>query len=296
MINSYDIAIVGAGISSLMLAHNLPNKKIMILEKAKGVGGRLATRRMQDIVINHGAKKIVLNHPLLLKMASLGIDQNILEIKNGLCFPAQSMNQWAKMLAKDLDVIKETLVTKIIKNDSGLYELRDNNDLVKVIAKNIVLAAPAPQSHAILKQSGFEADFLLEATYSSVIQFLAILHSPILSTSAIWETLDLKQHTALSNGELYHLEYKDDIARNFLEKDNKYIQAQLVDMLQKEGNQIIETHVHKWRYSEVTNPVPSKYQLEFSQDNIYLLGDYFFGNDLNSCAKSVEHLLYQTNF
>lgn len=296
MIHSYDIAIIGAGISSILLARNIHDKRIIILEKSKGVGGRIATRRLQKVIINHGPKSIALNHPLLLEAAAGALDNNILEMKDGLCFPVQSMNEWAKFLVKDLTVVKETLVHRIIKNQSGLYEVRDNADVIVAFAKKIILTAPAPQTYAILKQSGFEADFLLEATYSSAIQFLAILDSLISKESEIWDLLDLKQHTSLSGPELYHLEYKDKFNRNLLDMDTKLIQKQLIEMCQQDGKQVIESHVHKWRYSEVTHPVQEKHQLNFSEDNIFLAGDYFFGNNLNSSAKSAEYLLSQKDF
>ena len=50
---------VGAGMAGLTAAHRLSGvTEVVILDKGRGVGGRLATRRIGDATIDHGAQFI----------------------------------------------------------------------------------------------------------------------------------------------------------------------------------------------------------------------------------------------
>ena len=49
----YDVVIVGAGASGLAAAYNLNDKKVLILEKQGRIGGRVNTRKFEDVVYVH---------------------------------------------------------------------------------------------------------------------------------------------------------------------------------------------------------------------------------------------------
>jgi predicted NAD/FAD-dependent oxidoreductase len=51
------IAVVGAGIAGLLLARALKarGKDVVVLEKSRGFGGRLATKRVEAAVFDTGA-------------------------------------------------------------------------------------------------------------------------------------------------------------------------------------------------------------------------------------------------
>ena len=55
-----DTLIVGAGLSGLVLARQLQaaGQKVQILEKSRGFGGRIATKRVEDVAFDTGAQFI----------------------------------------------------------------------------------------------------------------------------------------------------------------------------------------------------------------------------------------------
>jgi predicted NAD/FAD-dependent oxidoreductase len=55
-----DTLIVGAGLSGLVLARRLQaaGQKVQILEKSRGFGGRIATKRVEDVAFDTGAQFI----------------------------------------------------------------------------------------------------------------------------------------------------------------------------------------------------------------------------------------------
>ena len=54
--NESSVAIIGAGICGLTIANLLSGYSIYVVEKAKSVGGRMATRRDGNFTYDHGAQ------------------------------------------------------------------------------------------------------------------------------------------------------------------------------------------------------------------------------------------------
>jgi renalase len=54
----FDVAIVGAGIAGLCAANELARggRSVVVLDKSRGIGGRMATRRLGEAVCDHGAQ------------------------------------------------------------------------------------------------------------------------------------------------------------------------------------------------------------------------------------------------
>jgi renalase len=60
-----DVVIVGAGVAGLTAAGDLVanGRRVLVLEKSRGVGGRMATRRLGDAVCDHGAQFFTVRGP-----------------------------------------------------------------------------------------------------------------------------------------------------------------------------------------------------------------------------------------
>ncbi len=54
----FDNIIIGAGLAGLHLCSHLKKDETLIIEKSRGVGGRMATRRINDLPVDHGVQYI----------------------------------------------------------------------------------------------------------------------------------------------------------------------------------------------------------------------------------------------
>ena len=56
--NAVDVVVVGAGISGLCAAGELTRdgRRVLVIDKSRGIGGRMATRRVGEAVCDHGAQ------------------------------------------------------------------------------------------------------------------------------------------------------------------------------------------------------------------------------------------------
>jgi renalase len=61
----FDVLVVGAGLSGLLAARTLQDagRRVRVLDKARGVGGRLATRRLDIHAADHGAQFFTAHDP-----------------------------------------------------------------------------------------------------------------------------------------------------------------------------------------------------------------------------------------
>jgi predicted NAD/FAD-dependent oxidoreductase len=177
----FDFAIVGAGIAGLTCAKHLQNSglKVIILDKSPGVGGRIATRRLENTWVDHGLPFLEDQGPhtqkLIGELRQEKLIQPWTEQIYQFQFPTfvtpasvytryiapQGMTAIAKYLAQDLTIGRNCRVTQLKITDQ-LWQLRGNYP-DQITAKGIVLAIPAPQAAMLLENSqmaNFPQDFV----------------------------------------------------------------------------------------------------------------------------------------
>ncbi|MGE5085065.1 MAG: NAD(P)-binding protein, partial [Bacillota bacterium] len=166
--------IIGAGYSGLQLAQGLTALEphsVQIIEKSRGVGGRLATRRDGQFTFDHGAqflRSCELNHAQIKHWQDEGI---LIPLDSKLFTAFGGMTRIAKDLAKDLKIVFESKAKKIHQSDS-LWHIQDEND-VTFQTSRLVLSCPLPQSLELLKNSDIPHPLSLEEIkYAKAIVFL----------------------------------------------------------------------------------------------------------------------------
>ncbi|MDP5338813.1 MAG: NAD(P)/FAD-dependent oxidoreductase [Nodularia sp. (in: cyanobacteria)] len=158
-----DIAIIGAGMAGLVCAQRLTQAgySVLVLEKSRGLGGRLATRRLYGTWADHGACYLKPKGELFDNFVQLLCDRHIVEVWANptqldsaprYIVPA-GMSAIAKFLAQGLQIQLNQRVTAIhpTEENSWCLTLESNEQLT---AKALVLAIPAPQALTLLAPLG----------------------------------------------------------------------------------------------------------------------------------------------
>lgn len=151
--------VVGAGIAGLLLARRLQEAgcDVLVLEKSRGYGGRMATKRVGPAVFDQGAQYFTAKDQ---RFAVLVEDWRA----RGLVVPwtagghrrfvgRPGMTSVPKALAEGLRVLREHKVTAARRHDCDCWEL-DVEGHGMVRAERLLLTAPLPQSLAILSAGG----------------------------------------------------------------------------------------------------------------------------------------------
>ena len=171
------IGIVGAGVAGLAAGRALTRAGhlVTIVEKSRGVGGRVATRRVAGFTIDHGAQMVKAPNAELLELvhetgsahdlvAPVWIVDGAGQVITG--DPAMNSEpKWvwpggntalAKHLAAGLSLRLETTVVAIEPTGTG-YELIDAENERIGPFDALLLTAPAPQSAGIIAASNLDA-------------------------------------------------------------------------------------------------------------------------------------------
>ena len=191
-----DIVVVGAGLSGLTAARSLQEKghKVIVLDKGRGLGGRMATRRISTsdgstAVFDHGAQFFTVRDQQFQKLVDEWITNGIVRewcrgfvaedghpryvVNNG-------MTALTKHIAQDLDVRTSTLVFAVKPCDADPKKwtvVIDDNSRIDCDA--VVMTCPLPQSYSLTVTTGVELpQDLLLTDYDRTIGLLAVLDGP----------------------------------------------------------------------------------------------------------------------
>jgi renalase len=186
------VLIVGAGLAGLVAANTLieHGRSVLVIDKGRSPGGRLATRRMQGLDgqtarVDHGAQFFTVRSPdfaeLVHDWRRAGIVREWCRGFSGsgdgyprYCAEA-GMNTIAKYLAASVDVVLDTKLRAIGGND-GLLSLLTEDDQ-RWTSDSVILTAPVPQS-LVLCENGWlpipeDAEHALkEITYASCLALM----------------------------------------------------------------------------------------------------------------------------
>jgi len=188
-----DVLVIGAGMAGLIAATELQQagRSVRVLDKGRGVGGRLASRRVEGATFDHGAPGFTASHPWFIS--------EVLQARlNGALTPwtpgsaeghrdlrswrgTPSMSAVPKQLSRGVDLQLETTVTGLRPYaDRWLATTASGHTFA---SRSVVLTAPVPQALALLDAGGIvlspELRLRLNAIeYERCLTVMAILDGP----------------------------------------------------------------------------------------------------------------------
>ncbi|MDZ7960348.1 MAG: NAD(P)/FAD-dependent oxidoreductase [Aulosira sp. DedQUE10] len=170
-----DVAVIGAGMAGLVCAQQLRQAgySVIVVEKSRGLGGRLATRRLHGTWADHGACYLTPKGELLGGFIELLCNAHVLEIWTDTVYEFQAgaaivassgrspryvapqgMSAVAKFLAQDLDIVLNQRVVAITATPEHSWQLTLESSNEEITANALVVAIPAPQALTLLAPLG----------------------------------------------------------------------------------------------------------------------------------------------
>ncbi len=190
--------VIGAGMAGLIAARRLQKAgwEVEVLEKSRGFGGRMATRRFEGARFDHGAQYFTLHSMFFRSLVETLQDENLaagwcrgflntdrLLIMDGYqrFYAPEGMNTIAKFIAEPLTVHLQTQVTHLELSDAGWQVMTADQSYS---ADAVIITAPVPQAFQLLKKSPDltldikQAERLKDMKYNPCIALMAILDGP----------------------------------------------------------------------------------------------------------------------
>lgn len=186
------IVVIGAGLSGLIAARDLNAHgfEVTVLDKGRGVGGRLATRRIGSpaaAVIDHGAQFFTVRSPDFAREVQEWQRAGVVrEWCRGLgdddghprYIGVDGMTSIAKHLAHGLDVRTNTLVFAIRRGNSSPWDVV-LDDATVLPTQAVIVTCPLPQTYSLLVSAELEIpQALVSSDYDRTLALLAVLDRP----------------------------------------------------------------------------------------------------------------------
>jgi len=186
--------VVGAGISGLLVAQAMQRdgREVIVIEKGRGFGGRMATKIIGDTRYDHGAQFITTREPRFRERVETWLSKDLVQPwykgpqGNMRYVGKDGMKSVAGYVGAQLKIQSSEHVTYIHFAD-GQWKVTTKphgSDATKHYTSDfLVLTAPVPQSLKLLDESNIEIDYdeedeLRRITYKKCIAVLAQLDGP----------------------------------------------------------------------------------------------------------------------
>ncbi len=182
------VAVIGAGLAGLVAARSLHgDHDVVVLDKGPSVGGRLATRRIGEARLDHGAQFFTVRGAALQAQVDDWLERGIARVWcHGFAgradgYPrycgSDGMNSLAKDLASGLDHRTNQMVFMVRRTEDGWDVVIDDGS--RIAADAVILTCPVPQSWALLAQAELAIpEELFRRAYHRTIGLLTVLDRP----------------------------------------------------------------------------------------------------------------------
>ena len=305
-----NIAIVGAGMCGITCANYLFSKgfEVTIFEKSRGLGGRIATRRINsDLSVDHGAQYITTITPAFKKYLDLcvyegfaehwspiGMDAKYLK-QNEIFVGTPGMSNLLKLHAQKLNIKFSSRVETITRIDKKWLVSLENSEF-KQLFDIVIFAIPSYQVKEIIPQE----KVLVEELSAVVIDpcwSLILITKNTLSTnsynrfynndiSLIVYNASKPKRNKVSNSYIIHT--SSEWTRRNLSLETHEAELKIINLLENQLNEKIETEylkAHRWLYAQ-TKVTLGKSFLNSQDNTLFAGGDWCIGANVEAAFNS----------
>jgi renalase len=322
----FEVAVIGAGIAGLTCARRLQaaGKAVILIDKSRGLGGRLATRRLASTHADHGVcylqPKGKLFQQWIDELVSVGIlrvwtdgihrlsADDVLEppTKSAAYYAAPlGATSIAKYLGRDLEIIGDKLITAISPIENS-WQLSSKDPEFSLTAAQVIIATPPAQALNIAKES-IDPDCsqqLASVQFTRSITAIVVYPANAQTAAAAipWQGIQCIEHPTLAwigldsskqiNPTQPVLVIQSSAAfaeQHFDAPDLSVIGQKLLDaiaFLIPTLNTPELIQVHRWGYAFAQNPLAARFITAQTAAPLYFCGDWCGGNRVESAYLS----------
>ncbi len=304
-----DVLIVGAGLAGLMAARTLveAGKKVIVLDKGRSVGGRMATRRVGEGLADHGAQFFTVRDAefqayvdrwladgVIFEWSRGWSDGSLTSERDG--HPRYAvrggMNALPKLLAATIDARVNTEINAARTFNEG-WQVDDVNGN-HVTARALILTPPVPQSLEVLRKGGVllnnEQHKALESidyepcvTGILVVDGMVSLPAPgaIQRPGAQLTWIADNKRKGLSESDtILTVQASPSYSRSLWDlRDEEIVSALRIDLMPFIGEDgvIREAQIKRWKYSQPVTRYPERCLQAVGTPPLIFCGDAFGG-------------------
>jgi hypothetical protein len=307
---STDVLVVGAGVAGLIAASELlqAGRSVIVVDKGRGVGGRLASRRIEGATFDHGAQSFTTGDSRCSTVTLQNrLGGAVAEWTPPPAHRTQGLAHWrgvpcmsgvAKHLAFEINVQLETALVALRAEAHRWVATTFNGGTITALA--VILTPPVPQSLALLDAGGASLPPALRQRldaiqYERCLVVMAVLDGPSRIPTPGGLTLESGPLASITDNQLkgisrepaVTLHATPEFSLEHWDRDRtetaRLLLAAAADRL---GAGVRTFQIHGWRYSRplVTDSDPCL--LASVHPPLALAGDGFAGFGVEGAAFS----------
>ncbi|MGP4844066.1 NAD(P)/FAD-dependent oxidoreductase [Marinobacter sp. 1Y8] len=260
------VAIVGSGVAGLSAGRLLKSRNcdVTLFDKARGPGGRMASKRVTGGAVDIGAQYFTIRHPgfrdFLSQYAVDDNNQSCVEEWDARLRYQRDDNLWEPMrsavryvgvprmsaitraLSRELDVHGSTRVERLESTANSQWRLFDTLGAELGVYDDVVIAAPPVQAETLLKTSGIELpgagsvfiSLPLEACWALIVHFPDGAQTEadgfsFNDTVLQWAANNSSKPGRQDNGEWWVLHAQADWSEQFQDADPDWVKGELLN-------------------------------------------------------------------
>jgi len=306
----YEFLIIGAGMAGLLLAARLEEagKRVAVVEKARGSGGRLSSKRLQtgaeEYSFDLGCSSFTLEQDRSISALQLWCQDGLGTISDAdkqpryVGIPRNSA--LTRQLANRVEVHFQSRAISLAKKAGkweALIECRDNRQQ-RMVCEKLILATPAPQAADLLPAAHPLQDKL--ASFSLQPQWVVLwvsndpyvdrfLETPPNCIEAVSREDCKPERKDYAGEKLWQIQLKADWTRSRCDWQPEAVKAHLADLLKRNYPESFGpklSYAHRWLYSFSEGGKRQSEAFGLSGDGIALCGDYWLADGRHDGVES----------
>lgn len=286
------VVVIGAGIAGLACARRLADAGLspLVLDKGRGIGGRVATRRAGDFQFDHGAQYVTAqNAGFAAVLGAVRAAGDLADWPDDegrrRSVGTPGMSALPKALGRGLDIRQNTQVTRVERTSEG-WALHMADSVLH--AARVVVTVPAPQVAGLLGPDHPLVAALSPVRLAPCLTLMAAIAAPAPFTSRqdrddplAWIAQDsAKPGRPQGAATLWVAQAGQDFSQAHLERDTAAIAAAMLpllcDRLGASPDRVTHAAAHRWRYARVTQALGQPF-LTDATGTLHLGGDWCIG-------------------
>ena len=286
---------------------------VVVLDKGRGVGGRMATRRLERARLDHGTQYFSAKTPefqqAIQELSAEGVvsdwhleQTNTADISfdHPRYVGVEGMNAVAKALARNLTVLtNETVVSFGAEADGWLVETASGG---QYRADSLLITIPAPQALALVRKSSFtleaaDREAFAAITYRPCIVVMVALNQPThipapgairYGTGDVAWVADNTQKGISPDQPSVTIHAGADYSQTHFDDDLNEVGWQLIEQMRDyiPEEAVSAVQVHRWRYSLADRRHPNPFLSATAPFPLLFGGDGFGAGNVEGAFTS----------
>lgn len=291
--NHWDVLVIGAGMAGVSCAQALSGagQSVLLLDKGRGIGGRIATRRVTlpvgEVSFDHGAQYVSARDDEFakrLEQAGAVLWQDGAPRRHLVGTPG--MSALVRALAQGLEIRQSCEVSALQRTSQGWTA---TTPMGNIHARRVVVTIPAPQIERLLGAdhplSVAVAGIQMQPCLTLMAAFSPDSPRPVLhrydpTHPLAWIAQNSAKPARGDGAVTWVAQAGPDWSATFLEGAPDLIAGQMLpllcDVIGTDRDAALHVSVHRWRYARAAQPLGQPF-LRSADRSLYLGGDWCLG-------------------